>query len=261
MRRVGSLLRKASGVMLLLAAGASARPGGGDSLQVQAETGDSSAGVLIRRASLEGIGRIEGFFGLPFRRGVRVRVFPDRASLTSYWRAAWGVPDLKAECWQVASGTASLLSILSPGRWKEEACEHDPADTAGIGLLVAHELVHVFHAQRNPRPEFDGMDDLGWLVEGLATYVSGQLEARHAKAAREAIGAGADPRVLARAWSGRYRYGVAGSIVRYIDERYGRKVLISLLAVTTQEEALRTLGVKEEELLSRWRAWVLARDG
>jgi hypothetical protein len=251
-------------IVLLLAVaagGVASSPAGADSLRVSVEERDSSVEILIRRASVEAIDRIEGFFGLPFAGGVQVRVFPDRAALTAYWRSSWGVPDLQVECWQVASGTASLLAILSPLRWKEEACEHDPADTAGIALLVAHELVHVFHAQRSPHPEFDGMDTISWLVEGLATYVSGQLERRHAKAARAAIDAGADPRVLARAWSGRYRYGVAGSIVRYIDETYGREVLKSLLTATAQEEVLRALRVEEGELLLRWRAWVLAQEG
>jgi hypothetical protein len=232
-----------------------------DSLSVVVDKADSGTGPWMRGVCSEAMERIEKFFGMPYFRGVRVRVFPDRAALTAYWRSAWGVPDLQPECWQVASGTSSLLAILSPRTWKEEACEHDPADSAATALLVAHELVHVFHAQRSASPEFDGMDEIAWLVEGLATYASGQLERAHAKDARAAVDGGVEPTLLAKAWSGRYRYGVAGSLVRYIDVTYGRAMLRALLPATTREEVLRALGIGESTLLERWRAWVRSEGG
>src|SRR6516165_2607432 len=79
----------------------------------------------------------------------------------------------------VASGVADRMVILSPRVWKTQAAEHDPADAEHLRDLIAHELVHVYHGQHNPRPDFDGMDDSGWFVEGLAVYVSGQLERSH----------------------------------------------------------------------------------
>jgi hypothetical protein len=232
----------------------------GDSLSVVLEEPDRALDPWVKATCTEAMGKIQAFFGLPFASGVRVRVFPVRAALTAYWRSAWGIPDLQPECWQVASGTASLLALLSPRVWKIEACEHDPADTIATKLLVTHELVHVFHAQRNPRPEFDGMDDLSWFVEGLATYVSGQLDRLHPNAARSAIDGGSAPSALAGAWSGKYRYGVAGSLVKYLDLTYGRPMLMALLPATTQEEILRKLGVREEVLLARWREWVLSEN-
>ena len=48
-----------------------------------------------------------------------------------------------------------------------------------VQALIAHELVHVYHGQRSPRPDFHGMDDVGWFVEGLAVLASGQLELHH----------------------------------------------------------------------------------
>lgn len=216
-------------------------------------------GWWIRDVCTKAMGEIQVFFGSSYTRSVTVRVFPDRAALTAYWRSAWGVPDLKTECWQVASGTASLLAILSPRVWRTEACDHDPADSGATRLLIAHELVHVFHAWRNPRPEFDGMDEISWLVEGMATYASGQLDRIHAKDALMAVESGAGPDRLATAWSGKYRYGVAGSLVKYLDVTYGRGMLVDLLSVTSQKELLGKVGVSEEVLLNNWRAWVLAR--
>ena len=50
--------------------------------------------------------------------------------------------------------------------------------------------MHVYHGQHNPRPDFDGIDDSGWLLERLAVYVLGQLDRSHRSAARDALKAG-----------------------------------------------------------------------
>src|SRR6185436_18077906 len=121
--------------------------------------------------------KIEAFFKKPFEQAFDIELYPDRAAFDDYFRRRWNVP--KTEPWMVASGVADRLAILSPRVWKTLAAEHVPADTNHVSDLAAHELVHVFHAQRNPRPDFDGMDELGWFVEGLATFVSGQLDHSH----------------------------------------------------------------------------------
>jgi len=141
--------------------------------------------------------KIEAFFKKPFEQAFDIELYPDRAAFDDYFRRRWNVP--KTEPWMVASGVADRLAILSPRVWKTLAAEHDPANTNHVSDLAAHELVHVFHAQRNPRPDFDGMDDLGWFVEGLATYVSGQLDHSHRNDARDALKAGKAPTRLADA--------------------------------------------------------------
>src|SRR5262249_3820815 len=120
--------------------------------------------------------KVERFFGQPFKKAFEVEVFPDRAAFDEYFRKRWKLP--KTAAWMVASGVADRLTILSPRVWKTQAAEHNPADAEHIRDLIAHELVHVYHGQQNPRPDFDGMDDCGWLVEGLGVYVSRQLERR-----------------------------------------------------------------------------------
>jgi hypothetical protein len=205
----------------------------------------------------QGQQKVETFFGRPFKSAFEVEVLPDRAAFDEYFRKRWNVP--KTEAWMVASGVADRMVILSPRVWKTQAAEHDPADAEHIRELIAHELVHVYHGQHNPRSDFEGMDDSGWFVEGLAVYVSGQLERSHRNAASDALKAGRAPTRLADAWSGRYRYGVSGSMVEFVDKRYGRETVKKLLAVVSNEEALKALKLTEGEFLEAWKSSVSAR--
>src|SRR5262245_2239456 len=205
----------------------------------------------------QGRQKVERFFGQPFKKAFEVEVVPGRAAFDEYFRKRWKIP--KTEAWMVASGVADRMVILSPRVWKTQAAEHDPADAEHIRDLIAHELVHVYHGQQNPRPDFDGMDDCGWLVEGLAVYVSGQLERSHRTAARDALKEGKGPNRLAGAWSGRSRYGVSGSMVEFVDQRHGREVVKKLLAVVSNEEALKLLKTTEGEFLEAWKGRVSAQ--
>ncbi len=202
--------------------------------------------------------RVEVFFGRPFRQRFDVLVFPDRAALDAHWRTAWKLPDFRSECWMVASGSATELALLAPAAWASQACEHDASDRARRGALLAHELVHVFHAQHNPRPDMEGLDGIAWFVEGLAVHASGQLDDGHLASPREAIERGLAPVALADAWTGKYRYGVSGSLVRWIDRQIGRERLFALLAATSDAELLAPLGLGEPELLAAWRQAILA---
>ena len=204
----------------------------------------------------QGRERIETFFGKPFPQSFVVEIHPDRKAFDAYFDQRWHLP--KTELWMVASGVADRLTILSPRVWKSEAAEHDPGDEKHLHELIVHEMVHVFQGQHNPHPDFDGLDELGWLVEGLAVYVSGQLEGSHRLSAHQAIEAGKTPAALSEAWSGRYRYGVAGSMAEFIDLRYGRQTLIDLLPMTTNDQALKRLETTEADFLTAWKAHVLA---
>jgi hypothetical protein len=87
-------------------------------------------------------------------------------------------------------------------------------------------------------------------------YVSGQLEQWHRTAARDALKAGKAPTRLADAWSGRYRYGVSGSMVKFVDKRYGREVIKKLLRVVSNEQALKLLKTTERKFLEAWTAYI-----
>ena len=202
--------------------------------------------------------RVEAFFDGAFPEPVTVFVHPDRAAFTHSFPREWGMTS--TQCWMVAYGVADALSLLSPRAWPAESCEHDPDDSAHVDGILAHELVHVFHGQHNATRDFTGIEeDVGWFAEGLAVYASGQLEDDdHADAAREALRNEAGPTTLASAWSGRYRYGVCGSLAAFLDHRLGREGLTALLAATSLEQLLAPTGMAEPELLEAWEAWVLS---
>lgn len=195
------------------------------------------------------VSRIESFFALDFARPPAVVILPDRAAFDEHFRAAWGIPE--TACWMVGAAGPDALVLLSPRVWSEQACEHDGRDSAHVGGIVAHELVHVLHGQYNPTDDFEGMDPLGWFVEGLAVLASGQL-AEHRGDAGEALAGGAWPTRLEDVWSGRYRYGLAGSLVEHVDRSHGRDMLRRMLAATSQAQALELLGETEERLLASW---------
>ena len=212
--------------------------------------------AAVARDIAAGRQRIEAFFGETFRTPVNVLVAPDRAAFDRALPPAWGIAP--SQCWMVGVGVADSLYLLSPSAWAHDACDHS-GDAAEVQGVITHELTHAFHGQHNPTRDFTGMDDAGWFVEGLAVVVSGQLDASHAGDARAAIAANAAPTALASAWSGRYRYGVCGSMVRYIEVTYGRRTLIALLNATDNQQILGRLHLREGEFLSLWREWAGAQ--
>jgi hypothetical protein len=219
---------------------------------------DDQIQVLLRDDLERGRALIEAFFGEPFAEPLQVLLLPDRAAFTASLPPEWGMTE--TQCWMVAAGVADGLYMLSPRAWSRDACEHDGADQQHVRNIVAHELMHAFHMQHNPTRDGTGLEPLGWFVEGLATYASGQLEEGHTASALQALEAGAAPARLADGWAGKYRYGVSGSLVEYVDITYGRDTLRQLLQVTTQEALLDLLAVRERELLDGWERFVRRRD-
>lgn len=198
---------------------------------------------------------VEKFFGGKFPRPFEIRVVADRAGFDKLAAERWGMP--QTQCWMVGVGTASVLGLLDPAAWKTDACEHDPDDADHLQRLVTHEMVHVFHGQHCPRPEFDGMDEMGWFVEGLAVHASGQLDDKSRARLRRALSDGKGPATLADVWSGAIRYPAAGTLIEYVESKHGRGMLVRLMAVTTNAEAMALLGTTEQRLLADWRAFVM----
>ena len=72
----------------------------------------------------------------------------------------------------------------------------------------------------------------------------------------KAIAAGEAPTELSEAWSGPYRYGVAGSLVAWIDDHWGRETVREALAFSSWPEFEARLGMTEPEFLAGWESWV-----
>ena len=202
-----------------------------------------------------GIDSVRKFFGSEFKKEFEIYVHPNRKSLDEQWRKDWNMPDFKSECWMVASGVASKLDMLSPLQWAKESCEHDYADKLKTQQIIAHELVHVFHGQLNVSPDFSDVTNLDWFVEGLATYASGQLDKVRISEISETISGNKAPNSLDNFWTGKLKYGFSGSIVMYIEQKYGRRKLIELLKFNKKDEILNSLNTTEMDLLNGWKKY------
>lgn len=196
---------------------------------------------------------IHQFFGSDFKQNFDVYLFSERDSLDKQWQKDWNMPDFKSQCWMVASGIAHRLDILSPRVWETQACEHQSKDTVATQKLIVHELVHVFHGQHNPSPTFENVENIDWLVEGLAVYASGQLDEDRYERAKAFMQGEEGPNKLADIWKGEHKYGLAGTLIKFIDDTYGRKTLIQLIGHTKADEVLQVLAITEEELIKQWK--------
>ncbi|MDX2198937.1 MAG: hypothetical protein SF069_08195 [Phycisphaerae bacterium] len=194
---------------------------------------------------------VEQFFGDPIAQPYETRVFANRAEMSAFAAAKWKVAELP--CWAVAMGTGSTFALLAPQSWAKEACGHDAADTVATERLITHELVHVYHGQHRADAEFNEADEVGWFVEGLAVLASGQLDDQRIRQAADAIRGDAGPKKLVDGWSGNARYGLAGTMVRLVDQRLGRAKLKTLLAASDNATILAALGMTEQEFLAAWR--------
>ncbi|MFT3794606.1 hypothetical protein [Flavobacterium sp.] len=209
-----------------------------------------------KKLIVDGIIAVNQFFDSGFKKQFKVYVHPSRHSLDSTWRKDWKMPDFKSECWMVASGVATKLDWLSPKVWDQHACEHVYADTQKTQQLITHELVHVFHGQRNASPDFSQTEGIDWFVEGLATYASGQCDANRLSEVKKALQENKIPNSLDDFWSGKIKYGLSGSMVMYIERKYGREKLIGLLPYSKKSEILAALHTSEAELLADWKRFI-----
>jgi hypothetical protein len=200
-----------------------------------------------------GINSINEFFGGPFKSDFSIYVHPNRSSLDSTWQKDWGMPEFKSECWMVASGVASKLDIISPKSWDKESCEHHFGESLKTQQLITHELVHVYHGQRNPSPDFNDVKGIDWFVEGLAVYASGQCDSTRMAGVKLVVMENKIPQKLENFWSGKLKYGLSGSMVMFIDLKYGREKLNDLLQFANLNDLLDSLSTTEENLLKEWK--------
>ena len=203
-----------------------------------------------------GIIAVDAFFTDSFRYKFDIYVHPHRSSLDSQWQKDWKMPTFKSECWMVASGTGNKLGMVSPVVWEKEACEHRYSDKVHTQQILTHELVHVFHGQYNISPGFDETYGIDWFVEGLAGYASGQCDKIQLSDVKKLILENKAPSALDSFWTGRFRYAQSGSMVLYIDRKYGRTLLKQLLKFNKKTDILAALKVTEEDLIRGWKKYI-----
>lgn len=200
-----------------------------------------------------GLQSVEQFFKKGFPKPFDVYVHPTRQSWDKKFQAAYQMPDFKSECWMVASGDGFQLNMISPITWDSASCEHKYGNKVQTQQLLTHELFHVFHGQHNPSPDFMDYTGLDWFAEGFATFASGQLSNQRMTEVKKLVAENKAPTALDDFWKGRQRYGLSGSMVQFLDTRFGRETLFTLLKFKTKAEMLSAIGLSEQELLDGWR--------
>lgn len=218
---------------------------------------DSSNTIEYMKLIDEGIKSVEMFFGSPYSKRFNIYVHPTRHSLDSTWQKDWSMPEFNSECWMVASGIATKLDVISPKEWDKLSCEHKYSDIIHTRQLITHELFHVYHGQVNISPDFGNTEGIDWFVEGLATYASGQCDSSRIADVKVAIRENTIPTSLDGFWTGKIKYGLSGSVVKFIDEKYGREKLSELLPLNKKTDILKVLKVDEIQLLANWQQYVL----
>ncbi|GAB2828437.1 gluzincin family metallopeptidase [Ferruginibacter profundus] len=203
-----------------------------------------------------GMRSVKLFFAEPFNKSFNVFIHPNRQSLDSTWQKDWHMPDFKSECWMVASGIASRLDMIAPKAWDSASCEHHYAEREKTQQLITHELVHVFHGQHNGSPDFSDTEGIDWLVEGLAVYASGQCDAARIDEVKKAIAANTIPGSLDNFWTGKLKYSLSGTMVMFIDVKWGRDKLKTLLPFNKKAAILAALNSTEDNLLRSWKAYM-----
>ena len=196
------------------------------------------------------------FFDSPYKNGLDVFVHPSRQSLDSTWQKDWKMPTFQSECWMVASGVSKRLDMISPKLWDTESCEHKYAESEKTQQIITHELIHVYHGQLNFSEDFSNTDGIDWFVEGLATYASGQCDESRLAEVKKAITDNKIPTNLDKFWTGKIKYGLSGSVVMYIDKKYGRKKLIELLPFNKKSEIFMALETNEKDFLKAWKSFI-----
>jgi len=213
---------------------------------------DTNILAATKNYLITGNSHINKFFAQPFLHSFETYIFPERAQLDKQWQQDWSDTSFHSQCWMVASGVGDRLDILSTNAWAKDACDHDGNDSAELRRLIWHEMVHVYHGQHNADHKFEKMENMDWLVEGVATYVAGQLTEKRISAVKKSIAEGKQPTQLNQFWKGNLRYGLAGSLVGYIDQKFGRKKLFHLQQLSSTEAALTFLGTTEQQIIGEW---------
>ncbi len=206
---------------------------------------------------IKGILRTESYFKNPFNHKFEVYIHPNRELLDKQWQTDWQMPDFKSECWMVASGVSTRMDILSPAVWEEQACEHKFQDKEKTQNLITHELIHIYHGQRNISPDFFETYGINWFIEGLATFVSGQCDSARVSEVKNAVRKGNIPESLSSFWRGNLRYGLSGTMIMYIEHKYSKDKIIESLRYNKLEDILSLLSTSETSLIENWKAYIL----
>jgi hypothetical protein len=90
----------------------------------------------------------------------------------------------------------------------------------------------------------------------LATFASRQCDTSRISEVKKVISENKIPKGLDNFWTGNIKYGLCGSVVKYIDYKYGRKKLKQLLPLNKKSTILSVLKTTKTELLNGWQKYI-----
>jgi hypothetical protein len=153
---------------------------------------------------------LNGFYGFDWRHGLpRVFIMPDRKTIDA-------LSEKKTERWVIGFNDGRYVFLLDNKSMEKES-QHSKRSQQEYTALLKHEMSHAFFDKLA-----NGCHIPRWLNEGVAIYISGQLQTK------------GRPEKLMTCLGyfrtgGKGIYGEAGFAVKALVEVYGRKKLLRLI--------------------------------
>ena len=127
----------------------------------------------------------------------------------------------------------------------------DLQNPLGVG---GPELMEWFFHTRTWQRMHGGEDgETAFVKDSAGQVVKSKLDEKRLQRIRQLVRDGKTPITLDDFWKGQEKYGLSGSIVAFIDKKYGREKLFGLLKLINKQDTLNSLGLSEEQLLKEWR--------
>jgi hypothetical protein len=206
----------------------------------------------------EGVRTITSFFDTGFSKHFQIYVQPNRNAFDTKEQERRHNRFFKSECWLAATGTIEGINLLSPLRWQDEPCSGrytEYSDTVKTKKLFIHEMVHVFHAQHQQLNHTNDEVDF-WFLEGIAYYVSGQMDSTAARMVQTAFTNQRIPdhlSAIGQISDINLRYAVSGSLLQFISATYGKPLLRKMLVPDNEKDLQAVMPVSEKDLIGRWK--------
>ena len=156
---------------------------------------------------------LDKFFGIEVNMP-KVFLLDSRQEINRYWGE-------KTEKWEVGWVKNNFIFILNPQKYTKES---NHKNSAGFWKTIKHEHCHIYYK------EIVGGNRPIWVNEGLAGYLSGQIEARpNIKEALEIVDLYNTKRNNTR------KYKVGYFWVKFLIQRFGQKKFLQLLKLLKEK--------------------------
>ena len=184
---------------------------------------------------------------------VRVVLVPDRKEFDRLVRELLHVEiEYPSDPARIAQPQRTYMVVLSPSAYERHSIfRYIPDD---FRRLLIHELVHMVEEYLSPNIEALPR----WWSEGLAVYLSKQwqYEDGFRKPVLEAIKENKIPQITQIRTDRNLAYDWGWTIVRFIENVYGREIILKIVKQCADGDILSLLNEKIDRLDLQWRNWL-----